>query len=58
MSYVPNTSLLNEILYCSPVIFLLEVADRDKTGSTAQGKLVLQWGPLHTCGCTVDAYQD
>lgn len=43
---------------CSPVILLLKVADRDEASSAAQGKLVLQWWPLHTSGCTVDAHQD
>lgn len=46
------------ILHHSPVVLLLKVADRDEASSAAQGELVLQRGPLHAGGCTVDAHQD
>lgn len=42
----------------SPVVLLVKIADRDESSSTAQSKLVLQWGPLHTSGCTVDPQQN
>lgn len=42
----------------SPVILLLKVAHRDEPGSAAQGELVLQRGPLHAGGRTVDSHQD
>lgn len=45
-------------MYCLPVVLFLKVADGDEARSTAQGELVLQWWPLHTGSCTVDAHQD
>lgn len=48
----------NLMMYYSPVVLLLKVADRYEASSTSQGKLVLQWRPLDTGGCTVDSHQD
>lgn len=45
-------------LICSPVVLLLEVADRDETRATPHGELVFLGGPLNAAGSAVDPEDD
>lgn len=43
---------------CSPVIFRLEVTNRNESCSAAHSKFVLQRGPLDESSCTVNSQDD
>lgn len=50
--------MTQEFLAALPVVFLLKVADGDEPRATANSKLVLFRGPLHTASSAVDPEDD